>query len=118
MQITRQRVRQALHDETEEGCPTCMGSGKARPSMLLTDEIEEKLDILVNKMGQKRVILQLHPYVAAYLKKGFYSLLWRWRIKYTWHLKIAAVQDLGFLHYNFLDPIPAGIEVSTDAEMP
>ena len=117
MQITRQRVRPALHVETEEACPTCMGSGKARPSILLTDEIEEKLDILVNKMGQKRVILQLHPYVAAYLKKGFYSLLWRWRIKYTWHLKIAAVQDLGFLQYNFLDPNQEVIEVSADAEM-
>ena len=94
-----------------------MGTGKAKPSILLTDEIEEKLDTIVNKMGQKRVVLQVHPYVDAFLKKGFYSLLCRWKFRYTRNLKVVAVQDLGFLQYNFLDPNQDVIEVSADADM-
>ena len=61
----------------------------------LTDGKEEKLDTIVNKMGQKRVVLQVHPYVDAFLKKGFYSLLCRWKFRYTRNLKVVAVQDLG-----------------------
>ena len=39
MQITRQRVRPELAIETNETCPTCFGTGKIAPAILL----EEKL---------------------------------------------------------------------------
>ena len=114
MQITRQRVRPALHVETEEACPTCMGTGKAKPSILLTDEIEEKLDAIVNQLKIKEVTLQVHPYVAAYIEKGWFSMYRRWKRKYTRHLKLVAVQELGFLQYNFLDSNQDIIEVNID----
>ena len=114
MQITRQRVRPALHVETEEACPTCMGTGKAKPSILLTDEIEEKLDAIVNQLKIKEVTLQVHPYVAAYIEKGWFSMYRCWKRKYTRHLKLVAVQELGFLQYNFLDSNQDIIEVNID----
>ena len=43
IEITRQRVRPELNIETKEGCPTCKGSGKIEASILLIDEIEQKL---------------------------------------------------------------------------
>ena len=81
MQITRQRVRPALRVETAEKCPTCMGTGKARPAILLTDDIKERLDSIIKQMGVRQVTLQVNPYVAAYLRRGFIS---QW-CKCRWH---------------------------------
>ena len=46
MEITRQRVRPAIKIKTLETCPSCEGTGEVRASLLLMDEIEDKLDSL------------------------------------------------------------------------
>ena len=51
MQITRQRVRPAMDVAVEESCPTCHGTGKIKSSFLFTDQLESKIDRLVNKIG-------------------------------------------------------------------
>ena len=56
MQITRQRVRPAMDVNVEETCPTCFGSGKIKSSILFTDQLERKIDRLVNKIGVKKFI--------------------------------------------------------------
>ncbi len=43
MQITRQRVRPAMEVNVEEECPTCLGSGKIKSSILFTDQLEAKI---------------------------------------------------------------------------
>ncbi len=103
MQITRHRVRPVVHVETEEMCPTCMGTGKSQPSILFAESLEDKIDFLVNRRGLKRLHLQVHPYVYAYITKGFYSLKWRWRMKYSWRLQVMPIQSFSFLQYRFLD---------------
>ena len=67
MQITRERVRQALTINTDETCPTCNGSGKVQPTILLTDEIERDLIYLLTNKSISKVNLSVHPYVYAYL---------------------------------------------------
>ena len=42
MQITRQRVRPELNIVTKEICPTCGGTGKIAPSILVADQVREK----------------------------------------------------------------------------
>ena len=74
MQITRQRVRPAMDVQTSETCPACFGTGKVKPSILFTDSLEGKIDCLVNKHHVKKFALHVHPYVAAYLNKGFFCL--------------------------------------------
>ncbi|MDR0995135.1 MAG: ribonuclease E/G, partial [Tannerella sp.] len=103
MQITRQRVRPAMDVNTSESCPTCFGTGKARPSILLTDALEEKIDSLVNKHKVKKFTLHLHPYVAAYVNKGLFSLKWKWKTKFSRGIKIIPDQSLAFLEYKFFD---------------
>ena len=49
MQITRQRVRPVMDVDVDEDCPTCFGTGKIRSSILFTDQLERKIDRLVNK---------------------------------------------------------------------
>ena len=67
MQITRQRVRPAMDVNVEETCPTCNGTGKIKSSLLFTDQLERKIDCLVNKVGIKKFQLHVHPYVAAFI---------------------------------------------------
>jgi len=103
MQITRQRVRPVPDIDTDEKCPTCFGSGHAKPSILFTDTLEEKLNTLTNKLNMKTFRLHIHPYVHAYISKGLISILSRWKWKYSKKMKVIPDQSLGFLEYKFYD---------------
>ena len=67
MQITRQRVRPAMDVNVDETCPTCNGSGKIKSSILFTDQLERKIDNLINKIGVSKFYLHVHPFVAAFI---------------------------------------------------
>ena len=103
MQITRQRVRPAMDVNVEEVCPTCFGKGTIKSSILFTDTLERKIDNLVNKVGVKKFTLHVHPYVAAYINKGFISMKRRWQFKYGFGVNVVASQKLAFLQYEFYD---------------
>ena len=103
MQITRQRVRPAMDVNVEETCPTCFGRGKIKSSILFTDQLESKIDQLVNKIGIKKFRLHVHPYVAAYINQGFLSLKRKWQMKYGMGVAVTASQKLAFLQYEFYD---------------
>lgn len=104
MQITRQRVRPALTIVTEEHCPSCFGRGEVQPSLLFTDTLFEKLDYLVNTLGQRNFIMYVHPFVDAYLKRGFFSTIYgSWRRKLGRCFKIVADESLAYLQYRVLD---------------
>ena len=103
MQITRQRVRPVMDVNVEESCPTCFGTGKIKSSILFTDQLERKIDQLVNKIGVKQFYLHVHPYIAAYINKGLVSLKRKWQMKYGLGVHIVPSQKLGFLQYEFYD---------------
>jgi ribonuclease G len=103
MQITRQRVRPAMDVNVEETCPTCHGTGKIRSSILFTDQLESKIDRLVNKIGIRKFYLHVHPYVAAYINKGVISLKIQWQMKYGLGVHVIPSQKLAFLQYEFYD---------------
>ena len=71
VEITRQRVRPVLHIETKEGCPSCKGTGKIEASILLIDEIGQKLAKAVNKSNN--ITIKTHPFVASYINKGWFK---------------------------------------------
>lgn len=103
MQITRQRVRPALDIVTAEACPSCFGKGEVQPSLLFTDTLHEKIDYLVNSLGSKNFIMYVHPYVDAFLKKGFISLYRRWQLEYGFRFRILPDQSLAYLQYRVID---------------
>ena len=103
MQITRQRVRPAMDVNVEEECPTCLGTGKIKASILFTDQLERKIDRLVNKIGVKKFYLHVHPYVAAFINQGLFSLKWKWKMKYGFGIHIVPSQKLAMLQYEFYD---------------
>jgi len=103
MQITRQRVRPEESIETAENCPTCKGTGKIIPSILFVDEIEGKIKYAFKDLNKKKLLLKVHPYVAAYLTKGIKSIRNKWFLEYYKWIKIEAVNSYTFLEYHFFD---------------
>jgi ribonuclease G len=117
MQITRQRVRPAMDVNTSEDCPTCFGTGKTKPSILFTDSLEGKIDCLVNKHNVKKFTLHLHPYVAAFVNKGVFSLTWKWKLKYARGLTVIPNQSLAFLEYKFYDSDKNELDMKEEMEI-
>ena len=116
MQITRQRVRPAMDVNVEETCPTCNGTGKIKSSILFTDQLERKIDRLVNKIGIAKFYLHVHPYVAAYINKGVISLRRKWQLKYGFGVHIIPSQKLAFLQYEFYDSQGEFIDMKEEIE--
>ncbi len=103
MQITRQRVRPEMHIVTDEKCPSCQGTGETKPTILFTDELERGLSFIVDKIKTRKLILNVHPFVASFLKRGFFPIFRKWNFKYKISLKIQAVTSYHMLEYHFYD---------------
>jgi ribonuclease G len=116
MQITRQRVRPAMSVNVEETCPTCFGKGTIKSSFLFTDTLESKIDTLVNKIGIRKFYLHVHPYVAAYINQGIFSLKLQWQMKYGLGVRIISSQKLAFLQYEFYDADKQFIDMQEEIE--
>lgn len=117
MQITRQRVRPEMEVDTTEACPNCFGKERINSSILFTDLLESKIDYLVNHLKVKKFTLHIHPYIAAYVNKGFLSLKRRWQMKYGRHIRILANESLAFLEYRFFDSDNIEIDMVQEHEM-
>lgn len=103
MQITRQRVRPEMNIVTNEKCPSCLGTGVTRPAILFTDELEKTLDFILGRIKTRKILLNVHPYVAAYLNQGMFPLWMKWNIKYKVWLKVQAVASYHMLEHHFYD---------------
>ena len=116
MQITRQRVRPAIDVNVEETCPTCFGKGTIKSSVLFVDQLESKIDQLVNKIGIRKFYLHVHPYVAAYINKGLLSLKRKWQLKYGIGIHVIPSQAMAFLQYEFYDSKKHFIDMKEEIE--
>jgi ribonuclease G len=103
MQITRQRVRPVMDVPVDETCPTCFGKGTIRPSILFTDQLENKISCIKNKMKISHFTLFVHPYVYAYLTQRIISIKLRWQFRYGFGINLLPDQNLPFLSYRFID---------------
>lgn len=112
MQITRQRVRPEMSIVTDEKCPSCQGTGQTRPTILFTDELESALLSILKKIKTRSIILNVHPFVASYLKKGIIPIFRKWNFKYKIRLKIQAVTSYHMLEYHFYDRFDNEIDLA------
>ena len=114
LQITRQRVRPVMDFNTDEVCPTCFGKGEVKSSILFTDDLEKKVKDVVETLKVKKFKLHLHPYIAAFIKQGIFSLHWKWKLKYSMGMRIVPDQSLGFLEYKFYDSFKEELDLNND----
>ncbi len=104
IQITRERVRPQVNIETSETCPSCKGTGKVAATVILTDEIEIRLKQMLEQYKGKPITLMVHPYVEAYLKKGWFNSVYKqWKKKYGKHFKIESRTSYPLIDYRFFD---------------
>ena len=111
VQITRQRVRPEMAIVTNEKCPTCKGTGEISSSVVILDEIENRVKYLVQNMNMTGIALHVHPYIAAFLTKGYFnSPRFKWFFRYKRFVKITPVQSFQFGEYRFFNS--AGEEIA------
>lgn len=103
VQITRQRVRPAMKVEVLEKCPVCSGTGESKSTILIVDEIENNLAYLAQEQNEKKLTITVHPFIHAFLTKGFISLKMKWAWQYKCRLVINAVSSHHFLEYHFFN---------------
>jgi len=111
IQITRQRLRPEVNVEVLETCTACNGTGKAQPSILFVDQIENTLGFIIKEQNQKDITLHVHPYIAAYIESGrwFKSLKWKWRREFKQKVIIQPMIGYGLMEYKFFNK--AGDEI-------
>ena len=102
MQITRQRVRPVAVGDVTDVCPTCNGSGRIEPTVLLDKKIENQIQFLTEDRGVKRITLRVSPYVASYLCQGVVSLRMKWMWRYKVWIDVVADQSLGMVDVRYL----------------
>lgn len=103
MQVTRERVRPEVKISTAELCPSCKGTGKVKPTVLLVDEIENHLSYFMRELDYNNLHLIVHPFVEAFLKRGIISRQWQWFWKFKKWVALSANEDYYLTEYHFLD---------------
>ncbi len=101
IQITRQRIRPEMVIKTQEPNPS--GVGEVESPIILLDKIESELERLVSSKAPVNITLNTHPFIVAYLKKGFPSIHLRWCLKYKKWIKILPRITYQYLRFDFTD---------------
>lgn len=100
IQITRQRVRPELHIKTKEENPS--KEGEIEAPIVLVDKIANELDKIMAESPYKGCVsLNLHPFIAAYLTKGFPSIRLKWVWKYKRWIRMLPRDAYSYLEYRF-----------------
>lgn len=99
IQITRQRVRPEMVIKTREPNPN--KNGEVEAPIVLVDKIEHELDKLISFKNNEKVVLNVHPFIASYLKQGYPSIQVRWFLKYKKWIKILPRDAYQYLEYRF-----------------
>lgn len=103
MQITRQRMRPEINIITTEVCPSCGGTGNVSSTLLLEDEIENRIHYLMTH-SHKSLTLHVHPIVYSHLTKGWFnSIVKKWKRKYKLKLKVEANTNYHLIEFHFYD---------------
>ena len=68
---------------------------------MLIDEIENNINYLFQEQNEKKLLLNVHPFVYAYLTKGVKSIQMKWYLKYKSWIKIEQKKNYHLLEYNF-----------------
>jgi ribonuclease G len=101
VQITRQRVRPELVIKTKEPNPS--GNGEVEAPIVLLEKIETAINKLVTSKKHDRIVLNTHPFIAAYLTKGAFSVQKKWFLKYKKWIKILPRDAYQYLRFDFIN---------------
>lgn len=95
VQITRQRVRPELNIKTIEENPN--KDNEIEPPIAIIERIETQIKHIVEKKQANKLVLHVHPFVAAYLKQGIPSIRKKWAWKHKTPIKIMPRDSFKYL---------------------
>ena len=101
IQITRQRVRPEMNIKTREEHPNGLESEVEAPIVLvnkMTDELKQLF-----KKDYKKITLNTHPFIAAFLTKGFPSVRAKWFMEHKKWVTVQPRDAYTYLEYHFID---------------
>ncbi|MDT0646889.1 Rne/Rng family ribonuclease [Zunongwangia sp. F260] len=101
IQITRQRVRPEMNIKTREVNPNG-GNGEIEAPIILINKIKADFEKLLKK-NHKKITLSAHPFIAAFLTKGFPSPRSQWFMDHKRWVKILPRDAYTYLEYHFHD---------------
>ena len=78
------------------------GKGEVEATVLIVDEIEDKLNHALTVDKEKSVTICAHPFIAAYLSKGFLSKQMKWFLHNKW-TKIRPIYSYHLMQYSMFD---------------
>ena len=102
VQITRQRVRPERNIKTKEENPNLVGGDEIEAPIKVVERINQDLQRIFKK-DHKKVTLNIHPFIAAFLTKGFPSVRSKWFIEHKKWVKILPRDAYTYLEYHFFD---------------
>ena len=103
MEITRPRLRPLFQIPNREECVTCRGTGKIRSSMMIPEHLEEQVKGIMKQKKVKKIVLYLHPFLNAYINRGFVSKEWKWWWKFGKKITIEEDESLAITDYRIYD---------------
>ncbi len=112
MQITRQRTRPEVNIDTTELCPTCQGTGKVNPSILVIDTIKRDIEYIIHSRPQSGIKLEANQFVYAYLTCGFPSQRMKWFFTYKKWIRMRSNPNFHLFEYRFYDESDDEIRLS------
>src|SRR5690606_14007542 len=95
------RVRPEVSIKTKEENPDHNGEGEIEAPILVIDKISPDLERIIK--DHKEMVLNVHPFIAAYLTKGFLSVRTKWFCEHKRWVKIIPRDDYTYLEYHFFD---------------
>ena len=101
IQITRQRVRPERNIETKEENPNVSGEEIEAP-IKVVQRIQQDMERIFKK-DYKKVTLNTHPFIAAFLTKGFPSIRSKWFLEHKKWVKVLPRDAYTYLEYHFYD---------------
>ena len=99
VQITRQRVRPEMNIKTTEPDPN-NPEKEVDPPIILIDKIGVHLERILTKEKGK-VTLNIHPFIAAYITKGVFSIQKKWLFNHKKWIKVIPRHSYKYLEYSF-----------------
>lgn len=100
IQITRQRVRPEMNIKTLEKNPNGKNGAEVEAPIVLIQKIASDLDRILTK-NPKKVTLNVHPFIAAFLTQGFPSIRSKWFLEHKKWIKILPRDAYTYLEYHF-----------------
>jgi len=103
IQITRQRVRPEMNIKTKEENPSGTNGAEVEAPIVLINNMQAQLEKIF-KTGNKKVTLHAHPFIAAFITKGFPSIRSKWFLEHKKWVKVQPRDAYTYLEYRFKDP--------------